>query len=103
MSMPGQRGMRRDGQLDRCELRLPGGIVRVRFAVPGLSSLQQDFAVAAGYVLRPVLSEHSRQRCCAENGSYSQDAVFQNHIGRLHGRQAVMRLLADLDTSMSAE
>src|ERR1700691_1866134 len=61
MSMPGQRGMRRDGQLDRCELRLPGGIVRVRFAVPGLSSLQQDFAVAAGYVLRPVLSEHSRQ------------------------------------------
>jgi uncharacterized membrane protein (GlpM family) len=61
MSVPRQRGMRCDGQFDRCELRLSRGIVCVRFAIPGLCSLQQDFAVTARYVLRAALGKYGRQ------------------------------------------
>jgi hypothetical protein len=70
--------------------------VRVRFAVPGLSCLQQDFALAARHVLRPALSKDGRQECSSEDGSYSPETIFRNHVDFLHCRQAVVRLLVDL-------
>ena len=60
MSMPWQRGMGCDGQLDGCKLRLARGIVRVRLAIPRLSCLQQNLAVTARDGISTVLSEYCR-------------------------------------------
>lgn len=54
MGVPWQRGMRRDGQPDRCELRLACGVVRVWLAVPRLSRLQQNFAMTAATLFARV-------------------------------------------------
>src|ERR1700739_4993399 len=103
MSMPRQRGMRRDGHFERCELRLSRGIVGVRFSIPGLRSLQQDVAVAARYVLRSALSKQGRQRCCDDDGSCPCDTGFRNHVDRLLECLAVTRFLVDLELSMINE
>ena len=57
MGVPGKDAMWRDGHLQGGELRLSGGVVGVRFAIPGLRGLQQDFALGSLDVRSPALRE----------------------------------------------
>src|SRR5882757_3107165 len=84
MRVPWQGGVWCDGQLDRSELWLAGGIVRVRLAVPRLGCLQQDFAVTACNALCQGLCECGRESCCCEDGGNSNAAIFESHVSRLH-------------------
>jgi hypothetical protein len=59
--------------------------------------------VTARYVLRAALSEYGRQKCSSDDGSHSSDMAFRNHVDFLHCRQAVVRLLVDLDLSITKE
>jgi hypothetical protein len=77
--------------------------VRVRFAIPGLRGLQQDFAVAARYVLRAALSKGGRKEGFSEDGGDSSDTILGSHVDFLHCRQAVARLHVDLDLSITKE
>jgi hypothetical protein len=71
-----------DGEFDRCELRLAGGVVRVRLAVPRLGCLQQDFALPACNIIRAWLRECERKRCYGDGGG-TDGAVLRNHIDYL--------------------
>ena len=77
MRVPGQSGVWCDGQLDRSKLRLTGGIMFVRLAVPRLRCLQQDFAVTAGNAIRPGLSEYRCQRCSGDEGGIPMLRYFE--------------------------
>jgi hypothetical protein len=84
-------------------LRSPPGIVHVRFAIPGFRSLQQDFAVAARYVLRAALGEDGRQECSGHDRSHPSATIFRKHVDYLDCGQAMVRLLVDLDLKTTKE